>query len=49
MGLLVRNIGDWVKNLTVPALAIVMVVSLTRISLRSLVNDNFSGSRQIQV
>ena len=38
LGLLVRNIGDWVKNLTVAALAIVMVVSLTRISLRSLVN-----------
>jgi bile acid:Na+ symporter, BASS family len=38
LGLLVRHIGDWVKNLTVPALAIVMVVSLTQISLKSLTN-----------
>jgi len=35
LGLLIKNIGDWVKHLTVPALAIVMVVSLTRISLKA--------------
>lgn len=38
LGLLIRNIGDWIKNLTIPALAIVMIVSLTRLSLKSLVN-----------
>jgi len=38
LGLSIRNIGDWVKNLTVPALAIVMVVSLTRISFKSFAN-----------
>jgi BASS family bile acid:Na+ symporter len=35
LGLLIKNVGDWVKHLTVPALAIVMVVSLTRISLKA--------------
>ncbi len=35
LGLLAGDIGDWVKYLTIPALAIVMVVSLTRISLKS--------------
>ena len=38
LGLSIRNMGDWVKNLTVPALAIVMVVSLTRISFKSFAN-----------
>ena len=38
LGLLVKNIGDWVKHLTIPALAIVMVVSLTRISFKSFMN-----------
>jgi bile acid:Na+ symporter, BASS family len=38
LGLSIRNIGDWVKNLTVPALAIVMVVSLTRVSFKSFAN-----------
>ena len=38
LGLLIKNIGDWVKYLTVPALAIVMVVSLKRISLKEFLN-----------
>ena len=38
LGLSIRNMGDWVKNLAVPALAIVMVVSLTRISFKSFAN-----------
>ncbi len=38
LGLSISNIGDWVKHLTVPALAIVMVVSLTRVSFKSLAN-----------
>ena len=38
LGLSITDIGDWVKNLTVPALAIVMVVSLTRISFKSFAN-----------
>jgi BASS family bile acid:Na+ symporter len=35
LGLLIKNIGDWVKHLTIPALAIVMIVSLTRISFKA--------------
>jgi len=33
LGLLVKT-GDWIKHATIPALAIVMIVSLTRISLK---------------
>ncbi len=40
LGLSIRSMGDWVKNLTVPALAIVMVVSLTQISFKS-----FTGAK----
>jgi BASS family bile acid:Na+ symporter len=35
LGLAIKNVPDWIRHFTVPALAIVMVVSLTQISLRS--------------
>lgn len=35
LGLSVGHLGSWIKHLTLPALAIVMVVSLTQISIRS--------------
>ena len=35
LGLSVGHLVSWIKNLTLPALAVVMVVSLTQISLRS--------------
>ncbi len=35
LGLTIRNIPEWIKHFTVPALAIVMIVSLTQISLKS--------------
>lgn len=38
MGLLVRNIGTWVKYLSIPALAIVMIVSLTQVSIKEIVS-----------
>ncbi len=34
-GLPIGHLGSWIKHLTLPALAIVMVVSLTQISIRS--------------
>jgi bile acid:Na+ symporter, BASS family len=36
LGLTVSNIGTWIKHLSVPALAVVMVVSLTQISFKEL-------------
>ena len=35
LGLALKNVPGWIKYITVPALAIVMVVSLTQISLKS--------------
>ncbi len=35
LGLTIRNVPEWIKHFTVPALAIVMIVSLTQISLKS--------------
>ena len=35
LGIAVKNVPDWIKHFTVPALAIVMIVSLTQVSLRS--------------
>src|SRR3989337_2218313 len=35
LGLSVGNIGDWIKHLTIPALAIVIIVSLTQIPLKT--------------
>lgn len=36
LGLSIGNKGDWIKHLTLPALAVVMVVSMTQISLKSI-------------
>lgn len=35
LGLSIKNIGSWIKHATIPALAIVMIVSLTQFSFRS--------------
>ncbi len=35
LGLSLGNIGNWIKHLTLPALAVVMIVSMTQISLKS--------------
>ena len=38
LGLLIKDIGSWIKHLTIPALAIVMVASLTQISFKAFLN-----------
>jgi len=35
LGLLIRDIGSWIKYLTIPALAVVMIASLTQISFKT--------------
>lgn len=35
LGLSIGNIGNWIKHLTLPALAVVMIVSMTQVSIKS--------------